>query len=498
MKFVIKNGILILCILLLFTSCTNNSETPENKTDVSEDKIQNEDIPAETDDGIFYDNVPELNFDGYEYRVIVGEYGRENQDLYPEEEIGDILNDTIYIRNKKIEERFNIEFKSNTINLFELLTTLKKDVTAGSDSYDVYMQIDRDAYTAATEHLLYPIDELPYIDLSKPYWSPMSNKALSVAGKLPWAFSDEMLSHFEYTLVTYFNKKQHKDLGLEDIYDFVRNGKWTHDRFFEYAKAAVKDTDGDGKMTEADNWGIASDPDYMYACFTVCSGVNMVEKDSGDIPYFAVPSNQKFFEIAERVMDQFNSMDGIYMDPSKVRLPSYGGQDTNARVGFFRNGHSLFSIGAIQEMVQLRDMPDDFGVVPFPKYTEDQPQYYTRVIGGFPFVVPTTNPKPEIVGAVMEAMACETRNMVIPAYYESSLQAKYSRDTDTAEMLDLIFDTRVYDLGDTIWYSPIRVDYTAIFASGKNTFASATEKNMEKYNTVIEKAVASILDYERK
>ena len=485
---------MLLFFVLLFGSCDKSSGPVQNENTKSGDEIQDDELPADTGGKIFYDDVPQLGFGGYEYRVLVGTYERENQDLYPEAEIGEVLNDAIYARNKKIEDRFDIAFKPSTINLFELLSTLKKNVKAGSDAYDMYMQIDRDAYTAASERLLYPADELPYADLTKPYWCTGSNETLSVAGKLYWAFSDEMLSHFEYTVTLYFNKKQVQDLGLENIYELVRNGKWTHDKLFEYAKAAVKDLDGDGKIAEADNWGIASEADYMYACFTVCSGVNMVEKDDGDIPYFAVPGNQKFFDIVERVVEQFGAMEGIFMNSWKEKLSGYGGQGTNARVGFFRNGHSLFSVGALQEMVQLRDMPDDFGIVPFPKYTQDQPQYYTRVIGGFPFVTPSTIAKPEIAGAVMEAMACETRNTVIPAYYESALKNKYSRDTDTAEMLDLMFVTKVYDLGDTIWYSPIRVEYTGIFESGKNTFASHTEKNTEKYNKIIEKAVNGILD----
>ena len=218
----------------------------------------------------------------------------------------------------------------------------------------------------------------------------------------------------------------------------------------------------------------------------------MVEKDDNDIPYFAVPGNQKFFDITEKVLGQI-TLEGIFADTWKVDLSSYGGEGSSGRIGFFRNGHSLFMVGALQEMVQLRDMPDDFGVVPFPKYTEDQAQYYTRIIGGFPFVVPATNPRPEIAGAILEAMACETRNTVIPAYYESSLQTKYSRDPDTIEMLDLIMENRVYDLGDTIWFSPIRQDYTALWNTNSNTFASLTEQNAHIYSQIIEDAVSGIL-----
>ncbi|MCL2815611.1 MAG: extracellular solute-binding protein, partial [Oscillospiraceae bacterium] len=357
---------------------------------------------------------------------------------------------------------------------------------------------DRDAYTAAAEHLLYPVDKLPYVDLSRPYWCQLPNRQLTVAGRLYWGFSDDMLSFFEATILTYFNKRQVLELGLEDLYDLVRSGNWTQDKFYEFARAAIRDLDGDGRMTEADNWGLASDNDYIYYSFWSGAGVITVDKDENDIPYFSVPGNQKLFDIASRVISEFKT-EGLALDSARVPLTSYGGMadgSSDARISFFRSGHSLFSIGAIPEMVQLRDMPDDFGVLPLPKYNSDQEQYYSRVIGGFPFVIPTTNPKPEIAGVVMEVMACSARNEIIPAYYESALKTKYSRDADTAEMLDLIFDTRMYDLGDTIWCMTIRNDYANIFARGEDNFSSFTESKRNSYETAIEKAVAGILENE--
>ena len=440
---------------------------------------------ATVGDGLFYDKVPELDFGGYDCRVLVGTYNRPNQNLFPEEEIGEILNDTIYAHNKKIESRFNIKFNANTINLFDLLGALRNDVKAGIDAYDMYMQIDREAYTAASEGLLYPVDKMPYVDLGQPYWCQLPNRQLSVGGRLYWGFSDEMLSFFEYTMAMYFNKKQAGDFALGDLYELVRAGSWTLDRFFEYSKSARRDMDGDGKMTEADNWSVSSSVDMLPQSFVIGGGVYLVDKDDGDIPYFSVPGNQRFFDMASELLAEF-SIDGAFYGRNKA-------WDSADDVLLFRNGHSLFKVGPIQEMVQLRDMPDDFGVIPFPKYTSDQPRYYTRVIGGFPFVAPTVTKHPEIIGAVMEAAACGARNKIIPAYYESSLQIKYSRDTDTAEMLDLIFDTRVYDLGDTI-FMDIRIDYTNIFMSKKDTFASATEKKAQTYESLIQKSIGKILE----
>ncbi|MCL2814275.1 MAG: extracellular solute-binding protein [Oscillospiraceae bacterium] len=476
---------LILILSAVFAAgCKDGAE----KTPGGNDPVNPaENAPEETTgDGLFYDKVPEFDLEGYEYKVVTGVYSRDHQELFPEEEMGDILNDTIYARNRKIEERFKMNFKSSVIGLFELLPAIRKNVKAGDNAFDMYMQIDREAYTAAGENLVYPLYKLPYIDLTQPYWCRLANEQLTLGGKQYIAFSDDNLSHFESAVVVYFNKKQVQDLGLEDIYALVKSGNWTHNKFYEYAKAAVKDLDGDGKITKADIWGMASEEDFLFPCFWTSAGLTLAAKDENDIPYFAVPGNEKFFNIAATVVAEINKSNaGIcYIEQSS----------TEERVAFFRNGGVLFSVGSIRDMVQLRDMPDDFGIVPFPKYTAEQPQYYSRVCGGFPYVIPITCDNPELVGAVMEAMACAARNEIVPAYYEWSLQNKYSRDPDTVEMLDLIFDTRMYDLGDTIWYSPIRIGYTAVFLKGEDTFVSFTEKNEQKYRDAIEKSVNAILE----
>lgn len=495
-----KFALLFSFILIIFAamfSCADDGDSNPSGIDGGSPDAQGEAEAGPAESNILTDDLPELDFGGYGYRVVVGTYNLRNEELYPEAENGDILNDTIYQRNKTIEERFNIALNSTTINLFELLSSLRKNVKAGDDSYDMYMQIDREAHVAAAEHLLYRVEELPYIDLDRPYWCGVANEQLSINGKLYWAFSDDMLSFLEATVVTFFNKKQVMDLGLEDIYKLVRTGSWTHDKFFEYAKTAVKDIDGDGKMTAADNWGILSEHYYIAQSFWVSSGIRLIEKDGDDLPYFAIPGNQAFFDIADRAIAGLNFAAGVFLetieDKTKALAPYPGDSAMAKRLEHFRNGYCLFSVGAIPEMIDLRDMPDDFGIVPFPKFTLEQKQYYSSVCGGFPFVIPSTNQRPEIAGAVMEAMACAARNKIIPAYYESALKTKYSRDADTAEMLDIIFDSRVYDLGATIWPAP-GTDYTYAFIKDTNTFASVTEKNADRYGDIMKKAIESIID----
>ena len=500
MKNLTKIVVFALCFSLagapgLLSGCGGGPAPGENAETAEKTDADDGGSGAEDAGGLFYDKVPALDFGGYEYRILQGTYDRGGVIMFPEEQIGDVLNDAMFARDRDIEDRFHIVIKAETIDLFGLQPAVSKNVKSGTDAYDEYMMIDRDAYAAVGANLLYPFDKLPYIDLSQPYWCNLPNRQLTVEGKLYWGFNDNMLSFFEAAVVTYFNKKQVADLGLENLYGLVRSGDWTHDKFYELAKTAAKDIDGDDKMTAADNWGLISETDYLFPCFWISAGINLVEKDNGDIPYFAVPGNQKFFDIAGQVVEEFKSKEGIFLNSQTMSaLAAYGSSSADSRIAFFRDGHCLFSVGETSEMIRLRDMPDDFGIVPFPKYTKDQPQYFTRVCVGFPFVIPATITNPEIAGAVMEAMACAARNQIIPAYYESALKNKYSRDADTSEMLDLIFDTRVYDLGDTIWCMTIRIGYTGVFTKGENIFASFTEKNADKYSKDIEKSVTAILD----
>ena len=63
------------------------------------------------------------------------------------------------------------------------------------------------------------------------------------------------------------------------------------------------------------------------------------------------------------------------------------------------------------------------------------------------FSIPVTNERPELVGAVTEALAAESYRKVTPTYYEISLKIKYSRDDETSQTLDIIRNGAIFDFG---------------------------------------------------
>ena len=63
---------------------------------------------------------------------------------------------------------------------------------------------------------------------------------------------------------------------------------------------------------------------------------------------------------------------------------------------------------------------------------------------------------------------------VIPAYYEKVLKGKIARDDESSDMLDIIYSSRVYDLGDTFWNPKLRDGiFLEMFNNGENNLASA-------------------------
>jgi len=98
--------------LFLFSCSKNEPVQDDSNTTVNADSSVQEDAtePA-TESKLLSDNVPALDFGGYDFRVLLGSIAGLTTDTFPETETGDIFDDSMVIRNRKIEERFNITFK---------------------------------------------------------------------------------------------------------------------------------------------------------------------------------------------------------------------------------------------------------------------------------------------------------------------------------------------------------------------------------------------------
>lgn len=481
MPAVKKIAILLLAVMttaIIFSSCSEDKKTDQGSETADAASVTAE---AETTDTKFYDNLPKLDFEGYNYRVLCATSNYYLVTFDPEEPM-DIVEDALFKRNAQIESRLNINFTadydswSNNTNAFKLM------VNSNDDAYDTVQIINRDAFSMATQGLVVPVSQLPYVDITQPYYSHDINEQMSIAGKLFTAYSDECFHLFGSTNALVFNKELAAENNIGNLYDAVRGNTWTYAKLFEIARLLTQDIDGDGIFSIADQYGIVYREDFLFPNFWVSSGELTIMKDADDIPFFNALTSTRFAEVVSYAIENLNAQ------PFGIIAPTV---DAIAR--FSSRGAFMYMLD-ISVTTRLRDMEDDYGLVPFPKYDESQEEFYCRVIDGWLHIVPMSNSDLERTSAVLEALACESANIVFPAYYTYQLQNKALRDEESIEMLEILRQHKTLDLGDVTWAENVRSIYTPLFSSGRTDIASASAKAEKSVNKKIQTSVDKILE----
>ena len=120
---------------LLLASCGSGTTQTDGTSD-STGETSTE--PEETKDPLM-DDLGEYDFGGYEYRVLSAEYDPNGTFVLfdTEEETGEVLVDSLYKRNREIEERFNIKFVASEDNYDNNFKTLRQTALAQEDAYDM-------------------------------------------------------------------------------------------------------------------------------------------------------------------------------------------------------------------------------------------------------------------------------------------------------------------------------------------------------------------------
>jgi len=481
---------LILAALMIFTTGCGGDTTEKTGAPDAPAGAAGDDTPEAAQEPTKYaaGYLPDADYGGHEFRMVapVGYENSESLLADVEEQTGDTITDAIYKRNRAIEEAYGIKFRQVDVNDYMALTsTFKKSTMAGSDDFDLCMMISRDAWAQALTGAVVPVSKLPYIDITQPWYSHDVNSEITINNKLYFAYSDECLNMFGSALCVLFNKKMVGDLALDNMYGLVQTGQWTVDKFFGLAKAAASDLDGDGKMTEADRFGILSQCDTLFPCFWVSSGIKTISKDADDFLVFT-GDNEKLYNVLDKLYQNLFEGEKIYFDSFTER--KFAEEERVFTQKQFENEQGLFYVSGVGSVPALRAMETDFGILPFPKYDEAQEKYYSRVIDGWIYCVPNYAPDPGRTSVIMEALAVESKNITVPAYFETALRTKYARDDESQEMLDIIHANRTMDLGDTFYMTPVRDIYMNVLNGKKNNFASAVEKATNSVNKALQKA----------
>ena len=488
-----KRILSILLAGLLLASCSANNPEGGEETEAQASSSELAGTPAaetepEPEETEVTDDVPELDF-GQDMDLLVSNISWATRNVIAEELTGDRVGDDQYNMKLEMETRFNTKLAETYTDDIWSTAYLNRLVKADDDTFELCFVLDLYAPGYANSGLVQALDDVQYIDLEKPYWDQALRPCVTIAGKTWFAFGCFDLSYYDLTHILTFNKGLVSDLNLGNPYELVREGKWTVDAFESAAARAVMDVDGDGTMTTEDSYGFTSVAKQILPCFWMAAGEQSIAKDERDIPYLNIIGNERFMSVFERMYS--------VMWDNGIWCPNTEDQNFwSGTVNMFGNGRALFAASTFYYLNEFRDLDTDFGILPYPKFTEDQDGYHNRVEGGCKIaVIPVNSRVPEKAGALLEAMAAYGFRTLIPDYYEVVLKRKNSRDEESAEMLDLIFSTRSYDLGDTWWCNELRDGiFKPMFRDNNRDLVSEIAKKQKLINKTVEKAISSFLD----
>ncbi|MCL2814342.1 MAG: extracellular solute-binding protein [Oscillospiraceae bacterium] len=458
---------------VLAVSCGGETKdgSPVGEKQPDDEKISDGDASRDAVDPAFADELPALDFGGKTFNFLVDSDPafRHLYDVNVEGEIGEIVNDTIYKRNRTVEERLNIKIED--VESSGAQKTITNAVASGDTTYTgVWLLVDR-FFSASLAGPFANLYNVPHLDLGKKYWDPNAVGDMTISGKLYGMTGDITTATNMFTHLLLYNKSLGADYGFPNLYNLVREGKWTFDKFAELTKDIYKDLNGNGKADVEDFFSVYITP-AAYEAFFSSAGEKWVEKNAaGEIVFSEM--NEKKIAVLDKIEGMFTKKDNVwcgYEQPQPF---------TNERAIFYDG-----DLGIMSE--EYRDLEVDFGILPLPKFSEEQNRYYVYAYPFFPFLsIPTTitGEELEMAGAALEALASESYKTLTPAFYEIALANKYVRDEESYEMLDIILRSRIYDLlywGQWDSFRNWGSGLVSAMQKGGGVYVSTYEKNIDK------------------
>lgn len=455
----------VLCGVLLLASCAKKEE--EKKPD---------DTAVEE---IYLDG---LDFGGESVKFALSSAGNGNpptigyKGFDVDEKTGDAVADAVYDRNAIVEEQLNvsIEVVLGTGHT-EFTSTVLPSLMAGDDEYDVLGgQQANDIDLCLDGYLLdlNKLNESNYIDIEKSWWATDYINNYRYKNEIYWLAGPLSLIYAGGASCIFVNSRiydSHFGSTYGDIYEFVLSGNWTIDEMAAMSSTVFKDNDQSDTITNGDVFGTRfqsswSKMELLIGCGLECSSRNA----DGSINFDITQTNEEYISMVQKCHSIFNGTAGISPDQVWDFEP-------------FLNGNQLFLFGQLNTLANLREMPDDFYLIPDPKLDKKQQEYRSSMVDDNQLLgVSYTCNSVGATTATLELMAYLGASTVTPLYFDEVLKYKYTRDDSTAEMVDLVHNS-VYTDFVLIWERWLWDDHWLRYGGFQQGLASVIKKSQSKW-----------------
>ena len=460
------------------------SET-ETVTD-SESETEPATLPPETSPATSYTvekaaDYADLDFAGKTFNIIYrwsppsikpSGWGMTFDCYIDEDNPDDAMSAAVRLRNSSMAAFYNCTVIGTPSN--EPLGEARTAVQAGDATYDLCLAPYFNSYCNGE---FYNIMSL--INTDYDCWDTALIRDLALGGKIYGMAGDCTTAEDDYQWVIYFNKAILRENNLEDPYQLVYDGKWTLAKLYEMARECKKDLNGDDTIDSfRDIRGLVARAETC-RFFWQGAGVRIFSpvQNDGKVVFTANVRGDEanIYQDAVTLLND-DCTGGFRPEPSTGNRLGYPDDLVRA----FTGGHCAFMIeglyvttkAALDETDGIGDVIGlEWGLLPCPKYTEDQTQYYNFVWTQASFIgIPislnfaTASNFLNVYGLMMQA--------TVQKAFNNNIAYAYSNDENVVKMLDIIYSTRIWDA--SYWYASSTIDNNLVSdcGIGKNRWTS--------------------------
>ena len=490
-----KRTLALLCAILMLVSFAVScgkaepaDTTVATTTAAVEGDTTSATTPGETEPPKAFDSVPAQQLGGtFHVRYAMADNCFE--DFHAETLNGDVKNDLIYQRNSMVEEKLGVDVQISWNEYPEINNECKMQIQSGSHDFDLFGG-HRTSLALSYQGFQYDLAKIPTLNLDGEWWDRDYVEAVTVNDSVYTVIGDAAISTLLFVSSMTFNKNLMDEANIAYPYDLVREGKWTLDALRTMTTDFGDDLNGDGRYIRENDrfaligWGTESSYSLFYSC-----DFAFVNRNAAGDPALEFDTD-KLVSILEKNLDIW-IRENVYLHTGTADAKEH-----ELTYTMFAENRALFSDIVLSKIGTFYSaMDNDFGIVPPPKYDEQQDGYAAYLGYTIPVLfISAGTPDPERTGTVMEALCTASYDNVTPQMYEIVTKLKNARDEDSSEMIEIIIRNKFIDTAhfyDILGYGSmartVMTTQNHSIASLAKTYERVAAKEWEKIMSGFEK-----------
>lgn len=427
-KTVVSIFLLLLALAMLLSTLTACGEkTPEKPDDGTGEKKTVEEggiAPLE-----------ERDLKGKTFNVLLRSEYKDEFDI--NEETNTPIPDAVYRRNEQVQRQYNMVLNFKDVvddwdHRDTFTNAISNSIIAGGDTAFDFI-IGAQSYIAfnIAKGDLLDLNTVPNLTFEGEWWGQQAVDALTVNNVCYQATGDFAVSMLRSMTCMLFNKGMAEQYELPDLYQTVKDKKWTHEEMVRITRDIYVDDENPFGQSANDTFGLVMFQSDIRSAIVVYNTPTLTKEGS------LIWNTERTGNVVTKIHEAFNNYEGIY----------YSDVLTEPQT-IFAGGRALLLWGKLESASIMRDQENlDYGIIPCPMFTEDQGEYYTTSNDASMVCIPKTEKSLDDIGFAIEAICRASTDTVAKTVYEKSLKLKDAQDPQSSDMIDLIRKSLTYDFG---------------------------------------------------